>query len=442
MAIVAIVGRPNVGKSSLFNRILGRREAIVDDMPGVTRDRIYGEATWDSRSFYVVDTGGLLTRDEDPFTEGIRSQVVLAIEESDLIIFVIDGNDGPTFMDEDVGLMLRRSGKPILLAVNKIDDPKHEIRIPDAYTLGFDEVFGISALHKRGLSALLDRVIELLPEEPATASDPTAINVAIVGRPNVGKSSMFNKLAGAERALVAPIAGTTRDAIDTEVTIFGDKFRIVDTAGLRRKSSINTDIEYYSFVRTLQAVDRADVTLLMMDASEPCTDQDKKLAAHVVEKGRGLVILLNKWDLLDKDMVQGDKMTKKIREEMSFINWAPVLFTSALSGRGIKKVASEIKNVYKNRQRRIQTSVLNRLLRDILSFDHLPSDGRGRALKVYYCLQSAIEPPTFVFFVNKPELASNAFTNHIKKELRLLDNFSGSPLRIYWRGKEDDNNSH
>jgi GTP-binding protein len=431
------VGRPNVGKSSLFNRIIGRREAIVDDMPGVTRDRIYGEAEWKGCPFYAIDTGGLLVKDEDPFTEGIRSQVTQAIEESDLIVFVIDGNDGVTFTDEDVAFLLRKSGKPVLLAVNKIDDPKHETRIAEAYSLGFDEVFGISALHKKGLDSLLDRVVQMLPLTLAYESSDSIINVAIVGRPNVGKSSLFNRLAGRNRAIVTSVAGTTRDAIDTEVVIAAQKFKIIDTAGLRKKGNMNTDIEYYSFVRTLQAVDRSDVTLLVMDASEPCTDQDKKLAAHVVEKGRGLILILNKWDLLDKENSQGDKMTRLIREEMSFVNWAPIAFTCALSGRGLKKLGEEIKHIYVNRQRRISTSVLNRLMRDVLAFDHLPSDGRGSALKIYYCLQPDIEPPTFLFFVNKPEIADNAFTNHIKKEIRTLEDFSGSPLRVFWRGKEE-----
>ena len=437
MAIITIVGRPNVGKSSLFNRIVGRREAIVDDMPGVTRDRIYGEAEWKGCPFYVIDTGGLLVKDEDPFTKGIRSQVALAIEESDLIVFVIDGNDGATFMDEDVATLLRKSGKPVLLVVNKIDDPKHEIRALEAYSLGFDEVFSISALHKTGVDSLLNRVVELLPESIEYESSDSIIKVAIIGRPNVGKSSLFNRLAGKERAMVSPVAGTTRDAIDTEVMIGDKKFRIVDTAGMRKKSNISSDIEYYSFVRTLQAIDRSDVALLVMDASEPCSEQDKKLAARVAEKGRGLMLILNKWDLLDKENKQGDKMTKLIKEEMVFVNWAPIAFTCALTGRGLNKLGEEINQIYLNRQKRIPTSVLNRLMRDVLAFDHFPSDKRGRSLKIYYCLQPDIEPPTFLFFVNKPEIADNAFTNHIKKELRTLEDFSGAPLRVFWRGKEE-----
>ena len=438
MAIITIVGRPNVGKSSLFNRIVGRREAIVDDMPGVTRDRIYGEAEWKGCPFYVIDTGGLLVKDEDPFTKGIRSQVALAVEESDLIVFVIDGNDGVTFMDEDVASLLRKSGKPVLLVVNKIDDPKHEIRTLEAYSLGFDEVFSISALHKTGVDVLLDRVVDMLPKSIEYESSDSIINVAIVGRPNVGKSSLFNRLAGKDRAMVSPVAGTTRDAIDTEVIIGDKKFRIVDTAGMRKKSNIDSDIEYYSFVRTLQAIDRSDVTLLVMDASEPCTEQDKKLAARVAEKGRGLMLILNKWDLLDKENKQGDKMTKIIKEEMVFVNWAPMAFTCALTGRGLQKLGEEINRVYLNRQKRIPTSVLNRLMRDVLAFDHFPSDKRGHSLKIYYCLQPDIEPPTFLFFVNKPEIADNAFTNHVKKELRTLEDFSGAPLRVFWRGKIDN----
>ncbi|MDR2529021.1 MAG: ribosome biogenesis GTPase Der [Synergistaceae bacterium] len=435
MPVVAIVGRPNVGKSSLFNRLLGRREAIVDDVPGVTRDRLYGEAEWDGRAFYVVDTGGILGERTD-FSAGIEAHVKRAVEECDLAVLVIDGTMGVTSSDEDVARFLRRAGRPVVVAVNKIDDPKHEPRAAEAYVLGFGDVVGVSALHRRNLDELLDLVVAKLPKwEEEDGADE--IRVSIVGRPNVGKSSLLNRLAGDERSLVSPIAGTTRDPVDTSVALEGRRFRLVDTAGLRKKSRMDSDLEYYSFVRTLEAVDRSDVALLLMEATEPCTDADKKIAAHVVEKGRGLILLLNKWDLLAKKDKLGDKMAGKVRDELPFLPWAPVLFVSALSGRGVGKIAEVAAGVYENRRGRIPTNVLNRLMRDVLAFDRLPSNRRGKSLKIYYCLQSSVEPPTFVFFVNDPDLVDSAFENHIQKELRALADFTGSPLRTFWRPRSE-----
>jgi len=437
MPVVSIVGRPNVGKSSLFNRLLGRREAIVDDMPGVTRDRLYGEAEWRDRKFFVVDTGGFLARDENEFVEGMRVQVKLAIKESDLVLFVIDGREGPTWMDEDVADMLRKSGKHVVVVANKIDDGVHEDDVFQAYTLGFEEVIGVSAEHKRYIYDLQDLIVSKLPPEEELPSETGEIRVAIIGRPNVGKSSILNSLAGEERALVSNIPGTTRDALDTLVTINGTVFNFIDTAGLRRKSRVEEDIEYYSFVRTLQAIDRCDVALLVLDAEEPFTDQDKKLAALVVERGKGIVLLLNKWDLLGNNEKLGDSMRKKFRDEMVFLQYAPFAFISALTGRGMHRISEQILYVAKNRSRRIGTTQLNRLVRDILAFDTLPTDKKGRPFKIYYCTQSGVEPPTFIFFVNHPELASPAFENHMEKALRGLDDFSGTPIRIFWRGKEE-----
>ena len=437
MPVVSIVGRPNVGKSSLFNRLLGRREAIVDDMPGVTRDRLYGEAEWRDRKFFVVDTGGFLARDENEFVEGMRVQVKMAIKESDLVLFVIDGREGPTWMDEDVADMLRKSGKQVIVVANKIDDGIHEDDVFQAYTLGFEEIIGISAEHKRYIYDLQDLIVSKLPPEEELPSETGEIRVAIIGRPNVGKSSIINSLAGEERALVSNIPGTTRDALDTLVTINGTVFKFIDTAGLRRKSRVENDIEYYSFVRTLQAIDRCDVALLVLDAEEPFTDQDKKLAALVVERGKGIVLLLNKWDLLGNNEKLGDSMRKKFRDEMVFLQYAPFAFISALTGRGMHRLSEQILRVDENRNRRIGTTQLNRLVRDILAFDTLPTDQKGRPFKIYYCTQSSVEPPTFIFFVNHPDLASPAFENHMEKALRGLDDFSGTPIRIFWRGKEE-----
>ena len=437
MAVVSIIGRPNVGKSSLFNRLVGRREAIVDDMPGVTRDRLYGEAEWRERKFYVVDTGGFLAGDENAFVEGMRVQIRIALEESDLVLFVIDGREGPNWMDEDVADILRKSGKPVIVVANKIDDGVHEDLVFQAYSLGFEEVIGVSAEHKRNIYDLFDAIVEKIPPEASLADDVQAISVAIVGRPNVGKSSILNFLAKQERSLVSDIPGTTRDAVDTLVTIDGTLFRLIDTAGLRRKSRVDNDIEYYSFVRTLQAVDRCDVALLIMDASEPYTDQDKKLAAEILERGKGILIILNKWDLLTPRDNLGDEMRHKLRDEMVFLSFAPVHFISALTGRGMQKIPKAVEAIAENRRRRIGTTHLNRLVRDILAFDRLPTDKKGRAFKIFYVTQADVAPPTFIFFVNYPDLALSSFENHMEKEIRGLENFEGSPIRIYWRGKDE-----
>lgn len=436
MAIAAIIGRPNVGKSSLFNRLIGRRESIVDDAPGVTRDRIYGEAEWRGRSFYVIDTGGILG-EESAFSAGIRAHVEAAIEECDAVVMVLDGQAGVTAADEEVAHLLRRSRKPVIVAANKLDDIKHDDSANEAYELGFEHVVPISALHKRNLEDLLDLLTELLPDEKLQEEATDEVRLAIVGKPNVGKSSMLNGLAGAERSLVSPVAGTTRDPVDTAVTLEGQRFRIVDTAGLRRRGRMDSALEYYSFVRTLAAVDRCDVALLLMDAQDPCTDQDKKIAAHVVEKGKGLVLILNKWDLVTGDR-PGDRLTKRIRDDMPFLSWAPILFTSARSGRGLQRIAQTVLAVREARRRRIPTNVLNRLMRDVLAFDRLPSNRRGRSLRIYYCSQADTEPPTFIFFVNEPDIVNTAFENHVRNELRRLQDFTGTPLRVFWRGKEKE----
>ncbi len=320
--------------------------------------------------------------------------------------------------------------------MNKLDDVKHDDLANEAYTLGFDNVIAISALHKRGLDDLLDEIINLLPEQEDTEIFDDEIKLVIAGKPNVGKSSLLNKITGSERSLVSPIAGTTRDPVDMAINLDGQNFRIIDTAGLRRRAKFDGNLEYYSFVRTLAAVDRSDIALLLMDAREPCTDQDKKIAAHVVDKGKGLIIVLNKWDLVTGDNNKADKLVKKIRDDMPFLNFAPIIFASALNGRGVNKIIQTVLTVNENRKKRIPTNILNRLMRDVLAFDRLPSDKKGRALKVYYCSQAESEPPTFIFFVNNPGLVNSSFENHVKNKLRELEDFTGSPVRTFWRGKE------
>lgn len=443
--IVAIIGRPNVGKSSLFNRLTGSRDAIVDNTPGVTRDRLYGEVEWRGENFYVIDTGGIMGEDT-AFSKGIKSHVDAAISECDAVLMVMDGKTGVTSSDQEIADLLRRSNKPVILAVNKIDDIKHEEIINEAYELGLENVIGVSALHKRNLDELLNLIINFLPDDKDDYDNQDGegvIRLAIAGRPNVGKSSLLNKLSGQERSLVSPVAGTTRDPVDMLVNIDDQDFRIVDTAGLRRKSkfinnksSSENDLEYYSFVRTLAAIDRSDVVLLLMDAETPCTDQDKKIAAHIASKGKGLVLIINKWDLVAGKVKLGDNLIKKVKDEMPFVNWAPVIFASALTGRSTQKIAPLVKTVYENRKNRIATNTLNKLMRDVLAFDRLPSNKKGRTLKIYYCSQVDAEPPTFIFFVNEPEIVNNAFENHVRNELRNLADFNGTPVRVFWRGKD------
>ncbi len=436
--IVAIIGRPNAGKSSLFNRLTGTKDAIVDDIPGVTRDRLYGECEYGGRNFYVVDTGGIFGEDSD-FSAGIRAHVESAVMECDAVIFLVDGKAGVTGSDEEIADFIRRSGnKPVIVAVNKLDDPKHDDSANDAYTLGFETVIPISAVHKRGLYELLDAVTDALPidDEYGGEDSDGEIRLVIAGKPNVGKSSLLNKILGAERSLVSPIAGTTRDPVDTRTEIDGQKFRIIDTAGLRRRAKFDGDLEYYSFVRTLAAVDRSDVALLLMDAQEPCTDQDKRIASHVVRKGKGIIIVVNKWDLMSGEK-KSDEITKRIRDEMPFLSYAPVIFASALSGRGVGKILQSAVTVNINRKKHIATNQLNRLMRDVLAFDRLPSDRKGRSLKVYYCSQAEGVPPTFIFFVNNPGLADTGFENHVKNKIRELEDFTGTPIRTFWRGKEN-----
>ncbi len=434
MAIVTIVGRPNVGKSSLFNRLTGTRRAIVDNMPGVTRDRLYAEVEEGDLRFYLVDTGGLLPDSGHPLDELIARQVKVAIEESDVILFVIDGREGPIGIDRDIALLLRKSGKPVIVAANKMDDPVHENELWSSMELGFERVVGISAEHRRNIEVLLEHIRELLPGQELE-SDRETLRIALIGRPNVGKSSLLNYLAGEERALVSDIPGTTRDVVDSIVQLDGRMVRLVDTAGLRKKSHVDTALEYYSTVRTYQAIDRADVCVLVMDAREIATEQDQRVAGQVLERGRGLVFLANKWDLLPKAPKLGDEIRDRIREGFAFATHVPLVFVSALTGRGIEKLPPILFKVAENRNRRISTGKLNRLLKDLLAFERMPCSRSGKALRLSYCTQVSVAPPSFAFFVNDPKIVTASFNRHVEKKLRELEDFSGSPLRIFWRAQ-------
>lgn len=436
MAIVAIVGRPNVGKSSIFNRILGQRRAIVDDQPGVTRDRLYGETEWAGRRFYIVDTGGIMSAVDHPFSELIEKQVDLAVDESSVIIFVLDGRDGVTPMDDDIAQKLRKSGKPVIVAMNKLDSSRlEEQAIHEAYTLGFERVYATSAEHSSGFGDVLDAVADCLPGEDDFESEEDDVRVTLVGRPNVGKSSLLNALAGEQRSMVSEIAGTTRDVVDSLVEIGGVKFRFLDTAGLRRKSRINTNLEYYSNVRTYQAIDRCHVALMLLDSEDPVTEQDKRLIGQILDRGKGLIIVVNKWDKVPSDTKAGDKMNKLLDDEMPFAKHAPRVFISASTGRGIHKLHELILRVEENRRRRISTSELNRFVQETLVFERMPGDGKGHSLKIYYCTQADGAPPAFIFFVNNNELSSKSFTRHLENCIRAMADFSGVPIKIFYRNK-------
>lgn len=435
MAIVTIVGRPNVGKSSLFNRLSGSRQAIVDNMPGVTRDRLYAEVMEGDLHFYLVDTGGLLPESEHPLDELIMRQVKVAIEESDVILFVVDGREGPIGVDRDIAMLLRKSGKPVIVAANKMDDPVHENELWTSMGLGFERVVGVSAEHRRNIEILFEHIQDLLPVDEFEKEDET-LRVALIGRPNVGKSSILNFLAGEDRALVSDIPGTTRDSVDSLVTLGGIPVRLVDTAGLRKKSHVDSSLEYYSTVRTYQAIDRADVCVLVMDALEIATEQDQRVAGQVLDRGKGLVLLVNKWDLLPKNPKLGDEVRDRIREEFAFVAHVPMLFISALTGRGIEKLPSILLKVAENRKRRISTGKLNRLLKDLMAFERMPSSRTGKVFRIFYCTQVSVAPPSFAFFVNDPKIINISFKRHVEKKLRELEDFSGSPLRIFWRGQD------
>jgi len=439
MGIVAIVGRPNVGKSSIFNRLVGRRAAIVDDFPGVTRDRLYGEATWGSHQFYVVDTGGIMGENDEAFPEivsRIETQVEHALGESDAVVLVVDGRDGVTTMDAEISRMLRRGGGKVIVAVNKLDNPAKIDAAYEASSLGFETVLPVSAEHNRGIDELLDEIVKLLPDE-GEFEESEDIPVTLVGRPNVGKSSLLNALVGEERSLVSDVPGTTRDVVDSIVEIGGTRFRFLDTAGLRRKARIHTNIEYYSNVRTYQAIDECRVAVVLLDAAEMVTDQDKRLIGHVLDRGRGLIIAVNKWDLAPKEEKIGDKMKKKLKEELPFASHAPTLFLSAKTKRGISRLDSLIKEVDENRKRRISTSELNRLVREVLVFERMPGDGRGRYLKISFCTQADGAPPAFVFFVNDEKLVTKAFERRLENILRKMADFSGTPIRLFFRCKHE-----
>lgn len=435
--IVAIVGRPNVGKSTLFNQIGKKRVSIVEDMPGVTRDRIYLDAEWLNHEFTMIDTGGIEIETDDRILTAIRHQAQLAIEEADVILFMVDGKTGLTSSDEEVGAILRNTRKPVVLAVNKVDSAKAMDEIYEFYNLGLGEPIPISASNALNLGDLLDKVVESLPKEHVAEGESDQIRIAVIGRPNVGKSSLVNALVGQERVIVSDIPGTTRDAIDTYFTKEGTNFVLIDTAGMRRKAKIDLPVERYSVIRSLRSVDRSDVVLMVIDAVDGVTEQDKKIAGYAHEAGKGIVIVVNKWDLMEKDSKTSLRFTETVRDELGFMQYAPVLFTSALTKQRIHRVVELVKFVAEQHSMRIATSVLNQVITDATAINPPPSEN-GRRLKIYFTTQADVKPPTFIFFVNEPEIMHFSYLRFLENRLRESFGFEGTPLKLVVRGRKEE----
>lgn len=435
--IVAIVGRPNVGKSTLFNQIGKKRVSIVEDFPGVTRDRIYLDAEWLNREFTMIDTGGIETDTEDKILTAIRHQAKLAMEEADAILFLVDGRAGVTTADEEVATLLRRTKKPVILGVNKIDNINNQELIYDFYTLGLGEPIPISAVNSMNLGDLLDKIIEVLPEESHVHDDKDEIRVALIGRPNVGKSSLVNAMLGEDRVIVSDIPGTTRDAIDTHFIKDGITFSLIDTAGMRRKGKIDLPVERYSVMRSLRAVDRSDVVLMVIDATSGVTEQDKKIAGYAHEAGKAVVIVVNKWDLVEKDDKTTLRFTEDIRHELIFMQYAPVVFTSALTKQRVHRLTELIKYVADQHTMRVQTSVLNEVITDAVDINPPPSV-KGRRLKIFFATQPDVKPPTFILFVNDPEIMHFSYLRFIENRLRESFGFEGTPIKLIVRGRKEE----
>ena len=435
--IVAIVGRPNVGKSSLFNVLAGSRISIVKDTPGITRDRIYAQATWLDRSFTIIDTGGIEPESSDVILSQMREQAQIAIDTADVIVFIVDVRQGLVDADFKVADMLRRSKKPVVLCVNKVDDiKKYGNDIYEFYNLGIGEPFGVSAANRLGLGELLDAVIEHLPQKSEDEEEDDRPRIAIVGKPNVGKSSIINKLLGNNRVIVSDIAGTTRDAVDTPVVHNGREYVFIDTAGLRRKKKVKEELEHFMVVRTVAAVERADVVVLVIDAVSGITEQEAKIAGIAHDSGKGVIIAVNKWDAIEKDNKTVGKYEKDIRNVLSFMPYAEITFISALTGQRMNKLFDLIDAVCANHSMRIATGVLNEIMTEAVAMQQPPSD-KGKRLKLFYMTEVSVKPPTFVIFVNDKELMHFSYTRYIENKIREAFGFRGTPLKFIIRERSD-----
>lgn len=454
--VVALVGRPNVGKSTLFNRIIGRRVAIVEDIPGTTRDRIYGDSDWNGVGFIVIDTGGLeapsaiaearlrqpdaqpLAQGSVDFVKPIQNQAQVAIAEADVIVFVVDGRDGLSAADQDVAEVLRLSNKPIFVAVNKTENKEKQLDAVEFWSLNLSEPLPISAYHGDGIGDLLDLIVAALPPYPANYDEVEKhVGVAIVGRPNVGKSSLLNALLQTERAIVSEVPGTTRDPIDTELVYNGETLVLIDTAGIRRRGSIEAGIEFYSVLRSMRSIDRADVALLLIDGVEGVTAQDAHVAGYVLERRKGVVVIINKWDAVEKDAYTMITFERQVREDLKFLSYVPVLFISAKTRQRIHQVLPTTMEVVEARRHRLTTSEFNQILHD--AYDKtMPPSRSGYTLRLYYGTQVGIDPPTFVIFVNDPELVHFSYERYIENCIRAYYPFTGTPIRVIFRPRRDE----
>ena len=436
--IVAIIGKPNVGKSTFFNYIVGQRISIVEDTPGVTRDRVYSETAWRDRNFTVVDTAGIEPENEDIIINQMRKQAEIAIQIADVIIFITDIKQGVTAADKDIALMLKKSKKKIILVCNKADNfGKEPADIYEFYNLGLGEPMAISAANAKGIGDVLDRVYNLLPSKDALEDDNEIIKVAVIGKPNVGKSSLVNRILGEERLIVSNIAGTTRDAIDSEFSNEFGRYIFIDTAGVRRKSKIKESIEKFSIMRTLFAIERSDVCLMMIDANEGVTDQDAKIAGEAHEAGKGIILVVNKWDEIEKDNSTTEKFKKDIYNKLSYLNYAPIIFISAKTGQRVNKLFEMINNVASQNAMRVSTSTLNQVLNESIALVQPPTD-KGKRLKIFYMTQASTKPPTFVIFVNDKELFHFSYQRYLVNQIRKEFGLTGTPIRIIVREKRDE----
>ena len=437
--IVAIVGRPNVGKSTFFNKVVGRRISIVEDTPGVTRDRIIAEAEWTGHHFFLIDTGGIEPDSKEIIPAQMRMQAELAMDMADVVLFMVDGRDGLTTADEEVAAMLRRKGKEVILVANKIDTAKMPDHYYDFYELGLGEPFAISSTNQLGLGDLLQEIVERFPERSMAEEEEDDIKIAIIGKPNVGKSSIVNAFVGEERVIVSNIAGTTRDSIDTPFEQDGVKYTLIDTAGIRRRSKVTDDVEKFSVVRAVAAIERCDVALLVIDATEGVTEQDKKIAGIAHEAGKGIVVVVNKWDLVKKETNTMRDFERQVRGELVFMSYAPVLFTSALKGQRLPQVLQTARNVAEMRAMRVSTGQLNNLIQDAMMMNNPPSD-KGRRLKIYYVTQVGVKPPLFSFQVNDRELMHFSYARYLENKIRDAYSFAGTSIKFVFRerGEKDD----
>lgn len=433
--IVAIVGRPNVGKSTLFNKITGKRISIVEDTPGITRDRIYADAEWSGREFTLIDTGGIEPSSKDEILSQMRDQANLAIDMASVILFMVNIKEGMTAADNDVAAILQRCGKPVLLVCNKVDSPGNPpMEMYEFYNLGIGEPYPISSIHGLGVGDLLDEVISYFPEDDETREDDNTINVAVIGKPNAGKSSLVNCILGENRVIVSNIAGTTRDAIDSSFEHNGQKYTFIDTAGMRKRGKIYENVERYSVVRALSAVDRADVCLIMVDGTEGVTEQDTKIAGYAHDNGKASIIVVNKWDIVEKETNTMKNFKLRIKEGFNFMMYAPSAFISAKTGQRVEELFDMINSVHAENQKRISTGLLNDVINEAIAMVQPPSD-KGKRLKIYYATQASVKPPTFVLFVNNAELAHYSYVRYLENQLRAKFGFEGTPIKFIVREK-------